>query len=94
MAQVRLAKDDDLVKTFPPDRANQPFRMAILPWRLGRGWLVANAHGTKPPGENFTVDPAAVADDVPRWAFPAAGFSELPGLLHSAVAKPLIGTGR
>ncbi len=43
MAQVSLAKDDDMVKTFPPDRANQPFRMAILPWRLGRGWLVTNA---------------------------------------------------
>jgi hypothetical protein len=30
MAQLPLAKDDDMVKTFPPDRANQPFRMAIL----------------------------------------------------------------
>ena len=35
MAQVPLAKDDDMVKTFLPDRADQPFRMAILPWRLG-----------------------------------------------------------
>jgi hypothetical protein len=43
LAQVPLAKDDDMVKTFPPDRANQPFRMAILPWRLGRGWPVAKA---------------------------------------------------
>ena len=33
--QVPVAKNDDMVKTFPPDQANQPFRMAILPWRLG-----------------------------------------------------------
>jgi hypothetical protein len=32
VTQVPLAKDGDMVKTFPPDRANQPFRMAILPW--------------------------------------------------------------
>jgi hypothetical protein len=69
-----------------------PLIITFWTWQAGRG--NANAHGTKPPGENFTVDPAAVADDVPRWAFPAAGFSELPGLLHSAVAKPLIGTAR
>ena|ERR1700731_3616164 len=40
-----LAEDDDMVKAFPPDRANQPFRMPILPWRAGRGWPVTNAHG-------------------------------------------------
>ena len=39
--------DDDMVKTVPPDRADQPIRMAILPWRLGCSWPVANAHGTK-----------------------------------------------
>ena len=72
-----LAKDDDMVKAFPSDRANQPFRMSILPWRAGCGWPVTNAHGTKPPSENFAVDPVAIADDVPRWAFPAAGFGEL-----------------
>ncbi len=31
LAQVLLAEDDDMVKAFPPDRANQPFRMPILP---------------------------------------------------------------
>jgi hypothetical protein len=31
LTQVPLAKDDDMVKTFRPERANQPFRMPILP---------------------------------------------------------------
>jgi hypothetical protein len=76
VAQVPLAEDD---KTFPSDRANQPFRMAILPWRSRRGWPVTNAYSAKPPGKKFTIDPLAIADEVPRWAFPAAGFGELPG---------------
>ncbi len=61
VAQVPLAKDDNMVKTFPPDRANQPFRMTILPWRLGRSGPVANAHGTKPSGENFAIERAVLA---------------------------------
>jgi hypothetical protein len=43
VAQVSFAEDDDMIKTFLSDRANQSFRMPILPWRLGRGWPVANA---------------------------------------------------
>jgi hypothetical protein len=69
MAQVSLAKDDDMVKTFPPHRANQPFRMAILPWRLGCGWPVANAHRAKPPFEYVAVGAIAIADDVLRRPF-------------------------
>jgi hypothetical protein len=51
VAQVPLAEDNDVIKTFPSDRANQPFRMSILPWRLGCDWPVTNAHGPKPPGK-------------------------------------------
>ena len=80
-----LAEDDDIVETFPPDRANQSFRMSVLPWRAWRGWPVPNAHGAKPPGKNFTIDRVAIADDVVRRPFPAAGFDELLGPIHSAV---------
>jgi hypothetical protein len=41
-----------MVETFPPDRADQPFRMSVLPWRAWRGWPVPNAHGAKPPPES------------------------------------------
>jgi hypothetical protein len=30
MAQVPLAEHDDMVKTFPSDRADQPFSMSIF----------------------------------------------------------------
>jgi hypothetical protein len=58
-----LAEDDDMVKAFPPERANQPFRMSILPWRAGRGWAVTTAHGTKPSGENLAIDPVTIAEN-------------------------------
>ena len=80
-----LTEDDDMVKALPPDRANQPFRMSILPWRAGRGWPVANAHGTKPPGEKFAVDSVAIADDVAWCPFPAAGFDVGPSIQRSGV---------
>ena len=59
-----LAADDNVIKTFPPDRANQPFRMPILPWRAWRNWPVTNAHGAKPPGKNFAIDPVAITNDI------------------------------
>ena len=66
-----LAKDDNMIKTFPPDRANQPFRMAILPWRAWRDWPVTNAHGTKPPGEKFAIDRVAIADECTSASIPS-----------------------
>jgi hypothetical protein len=55
LAQVPLAENHDMVEAFPPERANQPFRMPILPWRAWRNRLITNAHGTKPPGENLRI---------------------------------------
>ena len=77
--QVPLPEDNDMVKTVPPDRANQPFRMSVLPWRARRDWPVTNAHGAKPPSKNPAIDPVAIADDVAWCPFPSEGFGELPG---------------
>jgi hypothetical protein len=45
--QVCLAKHHQMVDALPPDRADQSFRKAVLPWRTGRDRLVANAHGAQ-----------------------------------------------
>jgi hypothetical protein len=66
VAQVPLAEYDDVIKTFPPDRANQLFCMPILPWRAWRSWPVSNTHGAKPTGKNFGIDPVAIVNDIPR----------------------------
>ena len=74
-----LAEDDDLIKTFPSDRADQPFGMSILPWRLWRCRSVTYPHRAKSLFEYRTIDAVAIANEIFRRAFPAAGFGELPG---------------
>src|SRR5262245_55382090 len=67
-----------MVKTFPPERANQPFRMPVLPWRAGCNRLVTNPHGTNPPGENFAVNRVTIPNQVFGRPFPTASLGKLP----------------
>ena len=79
VAQVSFAEDNDMIKTFASDRADQPFRMSVLPWRVRRGRSVTNPHGANTPFENLAIDAVAIANDVSRRAVPAAGFGKLSG---------------
>ena len=38
------AKHNDMIEYLPPDRANQPFGVGVLPWRSRCSRSVANAH--------------------------------------------------
>jgi predicted lipoprotein len=64
VAKVRLTKHNDIVQAIPPDRADQPFRTSVLPWRSRRSWPVTNSHRLKAAHENAAVDGVAVTDDV------------------------------
>jgi hypothetical protein len=75
---VPPAKDDDMVKAFPAERANQPFRMPVLPGRARRDGAVTNAHGPEPPGENFAVNRVTIPNQVFGRLFPTASLGELP----------------
>ena len=86
MAQMPLAEHDDVVKTFPPDRTDQPFQQ--YPFCQGearRGWPIPNAHRPKAADEDVTVDGVAVTNDVTRRYFPTIGLGELTCEIHSAV---------
>ena len=73
-----LAENDDMIKAFPSDRADQPFSMSVLPWRSRRSWAVTNAHRSKTSGKYLAVDPVPIADDVSRCGLPTAFRSEFP----------------
>jgi hypothetical protein len=74
VAQVPFAKNDDMVKA---SRRIEPISRSACPFCHGeRGWPVTNAHGAKPPGENFAI----VAEDVAWCPFPSHRVS-LPGSL-------------
>ena len=66
MAQMPLAKDDDMVKTFASDRADQPFTLSVLPGRSRRGRPVTNPHRAKTPCEYLAVGAIAIANEISR----------------------------
>jgi len=47
MAQMRLAKDDDVVQAFAANGPNQSFGKTVLPRRASRDRLIPNAHCTE-----------------------------------------------
>jgi Integrase core domain len=53
--------NDDVIKTFPSDRADQPLRISVLPRRPRRDGSVANAHGPNAPDEGSAIRAVAVA---------------------------------
>ena len=80
MAQMRLAKDDDVVQAFA---ANGPaaicrtryrngaagsvaFGKAVLPWRVRSDRFIPNAHCAEALSHDGTEDAVSVADQVPR----------------------------
>jgi hypothetical protein len=76
---MALANDDDVIKTFPSDRAAKPLRISVLPRRPRRDRSVANAHGPDAPDEGSAIRALAVADQVAWRLVPAAGLGQLTG---------------
>jgi hypothetical protein len=74
-----LTEDNDMIKTFPSDGANHPFRMSILPWRVRRGRPITNPYRTKTPFEYLAIDAVAIANEILRRPFPTASLGELSG---------------
>src|ERR1700758_3235166 len=83
MAKMALANDDDVIKTFPSDRADQPLRISVLPRRPRRDRSVANAHGPDAPDEGSAIRAVAVADQVAWRLVPPAGLGRRAS--HSAL---------
>src|SRR5207249_2642719 len=65
-AQVRLPKYDNVVETFPSDRADQPLDVRVLPRRSGSSRLVPNAHGTQPLPEDQAIRSVSVPNKITR----------------------------
>jgi hypothetical protein len=77
MAKVQLAEYDNVVEAVPSDRADQPFRMSVLPWRSWGGRPIPNAHCPKTPDEDVAINAVPIANDVSRGLLPAECLGEL-----------------
>src|SRR5215470_14712821 len=77
LPKVPFAKNDDMVKAIPSDRADQPFSVRILPGRP-RGYRpVSDTHRFHALLECDAVDTIAVAHNIPWHRVPRMSFDKL-----------------
>jgi hypothetical protein len=77
MPKMPLTKHDNMVKTIPSDRADQPLTIAILPWRSRRDWPIPNAHRPKTPDKDIAVAIVPIANEVAWPLLPATSLRQL-----------------
>src|SRR6478609_11841534 len=77
MTQMSLANYDHMIEAFSSDRADQSFRIAVLPRRSRRCRSVANAHRSSASGKCLSVDAVPITNQVSRHCLPAAGLRDL-----------------
>src|SRR3982074_3394241 len=72
-----LAEDNDMVKTIPSNRTDEPLRMSVLPWRSWCDRPVPNAHRANATDKDIAIDTIPIANDILRRLLPAVGLGEL-----------------
>src|SRR5207245_1919079 len=48
--------DNNMVKTLPSDRTDEPLRISVLPWRPWRDRSISYAHCAKPFEDDIAID--------------------------------------
>ena len=61
---MTLIEDDDVIQTFPADRADQAFREGILPGGARGDEDFADAHGRDAASEGITIDRVPIAEQI------------------------------
>src|ERR1700726_3496904 len=75
---MSLAEHDDMIKTFAPDRTDQPFSMSILPRRSRRRCSVTYAHRANASGKDLAIGAIPIANEILRRMLPATRLGEFP----------------
>src|SRR5437667_10805520 len=61
-----LADYYDMVKAFPPQRANHPLRIGVLSWRAWRNDRLPDVQQPRLTRKSFAIDLIPVPDHMPR----------------------------
>ena len=64
MAEMSFAEYNDMVKTIPSDRTDEPLRVSILPWRPWRDRPIPYAHCAKSLDDDSAVHAIPIANDI------------------------------
>ena len=78
-AQVPFAKDDDMIETLAPDRADEPLREWVLPRAVRRGQDFTDSHALHTLPEDVAVDRVAIAEEMGRRGVVREGVHDLLG---------------
>ena len=54
-AKVRFSEYDHVVEALPPDRANEPLNVSVLPGRSERNRPISDSHGAQTLHEDWPV---------------------------------------
>jgi hypothetical protein len=79
MAEMSFAEHNNMVKTIPSDRTDEPLRISILPWRLRWDRPISYAHYAKPFEDDIAIDAISIANDVPWRLLPTVSLGQLTG---------------
>ena len=63
-AQVRFTKDEDMIQTLAPDRADEPLREGVLPRTVRRRQDFTDSHALHSLPERGTVDAVVIAEEI------------------------------
>jgi hypothetical protein len=77
MAEMSFAEYNDMVKTIPPDRTDEPLRISVLPWRTWRNRPIPYAHCAKPPDDDSAINAIPITNDIPWRLLPTVSLSQL-----------------
>src|SRR5258708_28429095 len=66
MAEMPFAEHNNMVKTIPPDRTDQPLRISVLPWRAWRDRPIPYTHCSKPLDDDIAIDAIPIANEISR----------------------------
>jgi hypothetical protein len=77
MAEMSFAEYNDMVKTIPPDRTDEPLRISVLPWRTWRNRPIPYAHCAKPPDDDSAIHAIPITNDIPWRLLPTVSLSQL-----------------
>jgi hypothetical protein len=79
MAEMPFAEHNNMVKTIPSDRTDEPLRISVLPWRPWRDRSIPYTHCSKPLDDDIAIDAVSITNDVSWRLLPAVGFGQLTG---------------
>ena len=76
-AQVPFAKNEYVIQTLAPDRADEPLREGILPWAVRRREDFLDTHALHTAPKVLAVDLVAVAKEIGRSGVVRKGVNDL-----------------